>query len=126
MQDFLSQFDVNTLINVLLLLLTIIAGAAASYFKANTKLQEKCSLFIAEAEETYKDVTKAGGLKFTWVVDRLFHLVPAPLRLIITRSMIETIVQNTFDSIETYAKRQLDDFFDGKKSGVDTKVGGTE
>lgn len=101
-----------------LALLTL--GLAALYFKASGDLRAKTAALITEAEETYKDTAKAGGEKFAWVVDNLYALIPAPLRIIITRAMVERIVQSTFDAIAAYAKTQLDRIFveEGRGDGV--------
>ena len=56
----------------------------------------------------YSDWTKAGGVKFEWVVGRLYNLLPLAIRPFVPRSLIEQIVQTTFDAIEGYAKMQLD------------------
>lgn len=94
----------------------VVLGAAAVYYNTNAKLKAKTTALIAQAEDTYKDATKAGGRKRSWVVDRLYALIPKPLRVIITRDMVETIVQNTFDEITKYAKLQLDKVFAGEGS----------
>ncbi|RPF41928.1 hypothetical protein EDD70_2988 [Hydrogenoanaerobacterium saccharovorans] len=94
----------------------VVLGAAAVYYNTNAKLKAKTTALIAQAEDTYKDVTKAGGGKRSWVVDRLYALIPNPLRVIITRDMVETIVQNTFDEVTKYAKLQLDKAFAGEGS----------
>lgn len=107
----LEALDISLLLDIAITIGIVILGGLGAYFKTNKVLQEKCTTFIAEAEELYKDTTKNGGLKFAWVVDRLYGIIPAPLRVIITRKMLETMVQNTFDSIQCYAKLQLDKLF---------------
>ena len=42
------------------------------------------------------------------VVDKLYSLVPEGLNKIVTRAMIEEIVQSTFNEIEEYARTTLD------------------
>ena len=115
--------DLNTILEYGQALLTLICGGLALYFKfstkANTKAKQvqelianimaKAVIFIKEAEEQYKDVTNSGGVKFAQVVDKLYALVPDALKGIITKEMIENIVQSTFDEIEKYVKLQLDD-----------------
>ena len=64
-------------------------------------------VFIANAEKEYKDWT--GGEKFTRVVDQLYALVPEGINMIITREMIEEIVQSTFDQIKEYATAKMDE-----------------
>ena len=56
----------------------------------------------------YGDLTKAGGFKFDWVVGQLYDLLPLAVRPFVPRSLIEQIVQTTFDAIEGYARMQLD------------------
>ncbi len=100
------------ILQILMPILTIAFGALSAYLRTNEKLRSSSIKYIAEAEEMYKDITKAGGQKFTWVVDTLYNLVPVPMRIIITRGCIEKMVQSTFDGIEEYAKTQLDKAID--------------
>ncbi len=98
----------ETIKDIVIPILTIIFGALSAYFRAHDKLRDRSIKYIVEAEELYKDSTKAGGQKFSWVVDALYELSPSPLRVIVTKKCIEKIVQNSFDTIEDYAKMQLD------------------
>lgn len=114
--------DVNTLLESAKFALTVVFGGLALYFKYSTKAKTKAKevqetisqvtakavIFIKEAEEEYKDTTNAGGKKFNQVVNKLHDLVPDALKNIITREMIESIVQSTFDEIEEYVILQLD------------------
>lgn len=102
------DINLEMILKIVLPLLTIIFGALSAYFAENEKLQNDAIKYIAEAEEIYKDATKSGGRKFSFVVDSLYNLVPVPLRIIITRNLIENIVQSSFDSIEEYAKIQME------------------
>jgi hypothetical protein len=100
--------DIESLLRILMPILTIAFGALSAYLRTNEMIRNSSIKYITEAEEMYKDVTKAGGQKFAWVVDTLYNLVPQPLRVLVTRKCIEKIVQSTFDGIEEYAKTQLD------------------
>ncbi|MGD9569975.1 MAG: hypothetical protein AB7V48_16965 [Sedimentibacter sp.] len=100
--------NLDKILQILIPILTIALGALSAYLKANDKLRSSSIKYITEAEEMYKDATKSGGQKFAWVVDSLYNLVPVPLRIIVTRNCVEKIVQSSFDSIEAYAKTQLD------------------
>lgn len=100
--------NVETIIEAAKVAVAIILGGFALYFKSKVKLTEKVSGLIAEAEDTYKSYTKAGGEKMNWVVTRLYVYVPAWLRPIITPKVLEQIVQFVFDNVESYAKIQLD------------------
>lgn len=108
------------------IVITLVCGGLALYFKFSKKAQTKAKkiqetfanitaqavIFIKEAEEDYKDFTNAGGKKFDQVVTKLYGLVPDPLKSIVTREMIEEIVQSTFDQIEEYAAIQIDKLID--------------
>ncbi|HPX00536.1 MAG TPA: hypothetical protein PKY98_07280 [Sedimentibacter sp.] len=94
--------------DIIIPIFTIIFGALSAYFRAHDKLRDRSIKYIVEAEELYKDSTKAGGEKFSWVVDALYELIPSPLKIIVTRKCIERIVQSSFDAIEDYARMQLD------------------
>lgn len=102
------NINLDTFMQIAVPLLTIILGALSAYFRAHDKLRDSSIKYIIEAEELYKDYTKAGGEKFSWVVEALYNLIPTPLKIIVTKKCIEKIVQNSFDAIEEYAKMQLD------------------
>lgn len=94
-------------------------GGLALYVQYNKKVQEKIAeitakavALIKEAEEIYKDTSKSGGAKKAWVVEQLYRLVPKPLNMIITKDMIDQMVESTFQEIENYAKQQLDKYVD--------------
>lgn len=99
--------NLDTIMKIAAPLLTIIFGALSAYFKAQQNLRKSSIKYIVEAEDLYKDYTKAGEEKFSWVVDALYDLLPAPLKIIITKKCIEKIVQSSFDAIEEYAEMKL-------------------
>jgi hypothetical protein len=98
----------KNIIDIAIPILTVFFGTLSAYFRVHDQLRRRSIKYIAEAEELYKDSTKAGGQKFSWVVDNLYELIPPPLKVIITKKCIEIIVQSSFDAIEDYAKMQLD------------------
>lgn len=114
--------EFQNILNLLQTVFSLIVAGIALYLKFSTKAQTKAKevqeviseitaravIYIREAEENYKDTTKAGGEKFAQVVDKLYSLVPEGLNKIVTREMIEEIVQSTFNEIEEYARTTLD------------------
>ena len=114
--------EFQNILNLLQTVFSLIVAGIALYLKFSAKAQTKAKevqeviseitaravIYIREAEENYKDTTKAGGKKFAQVVDKLYALVPEGLNKIITREMIEEIVQSTFNEIEEYARTALD------------------
>ena len=115
--------DLLQVLDFLKSIAVLLCGGLALYFKFSTKAKTKAEqiqetiaeitakavIFIKEAEENYKDTTNTGGQKFEEVVTKLHDLIPDGLDKIITREMIEDIVQSTFDEIEEYVKLQLDE-----------------
>lgn len=104
--------NMDIILNVLQILLYILLGGLAIWFKENAQLRDNAKVLIDEAEGLFTDSTKQGGKRFEWVVDKLVELLPAPIRVIIPRSMIEQIVQNIFDSMKSFAKKNLDAIVD--------------
>lgn len=119
--------SLETLLNILSLIFMAVFGGLALWFKGNGTLSSLAAGFIAEAEALYRDVTKAGGEKFTWVVERLYGVFPSAIRPFIPKSLVESVVQSTFDAIEKYAKLQLDKLaggIAGAAQGVEGAGGG--
>lgn len=87
--------------------LLLILGLGAAYYRTNAKLQKYVANLISQAEATYTE-SKSGGVKFCWVCDKIYSMIPAPLKLIITRQIVETIVQGAFNAMAQYAKFQID------------------
>lgn len=113
-------------LNVLGVVGYIVIGGLVIFIKNSKKAQalvdqgkdvlsdilSKAVIYIKEAEEFYQDTTNAGGQKFDYVVNKLYNLVPDIIKPIITKDMIEKIVQSTFDEIEEYAKIQIENKID--------------
>lgn len=113
--------DLQAILSVLGTIGTILLGAFSIYLKTSAKAKTKAKeiadkigeitaqavVFIANAEKEYKDWT--GGEKFTRVVDQLYALVPEGINMIVTREMIEEIVQSTFDQIKEYTTAKMDE-----------------
>lgn len=100
--------DATVIIEIVKIGAYVVLGGLALYCQSKSKLKEKATSLIAEAEEVYIDVTKAGGVKHQYVVDKLYELTPAYFKIIITKDVISNIVDNTFGAVEEYAKIRLD------------------
>lgn len=97
-------------------ILWIVLGFITTYVKTRTDIIETAEGLIAQAEEAYSDVSKSGSLKMKYVVSIIMNMIPKPLQMIFNEEMVETICQSVFDSIDAYAKVQLDKVFrDHKK-----------
>lgn len=100
--------DLDLIMKFVVPLIAILLGAASAYYHENEKIRNSSIKYIAQAEDMYKDTVKSGGQKFQWVVETIYDIVPVPFKIILTKKMIEKIVQSTFDGLEEYAKLQLE------------------
>ena len=95
-------------VRIVIYLCALVFGGLALWYQGNAKVSGRAAALIRRAEELYSDLTNAGGVKFEWVVGQLYSLLPLAIRPFVPRSLIEQIVQTTFDAIEGYARMQLD------------------
>lgn len=103
--------NITALLAILLVVVLVLVGFLAGYFKKRKDLQEKAAQYIGYAEDMYLDATKAGGKRFETVVGWLDERVPVFLKPIITRERLSQLVQNTFDIMKQFAEKQLDENF---------------
>lgn len=87
--------------------LWIVFGFIVTYLKTKTDIIELAKEQINHAEIMYNEA-HAGEKKMDFVVKYIYKFIPAPMRFIFTEEAIQSIAQNVFDSIEAYAKTQLD------------------
>ncbi len=93
--------DINY-VEIIKMALIIGLGALSYYLKTYTNVTKKVTSLIAEAEELYKEYTKAGEDKMAWCIEQLNKIIPAILKPILSDAVLEIIVQNVFDSIQDY------------------------
>ena len=104
--------DYSMITHIVGAVLMAVVGYFALYLKTRGDLLSMVSALIAQAEEEYNDVTKAGGQKFVWVCDKLYAGIPTALKPFISYEDVERMVQATFDEVEAYANKQLNGFVD--------------
>ena len=84
--------------SIVMSILVIIFGFFASYVRTKVELINQAGIFINKAEEEYINVTKAGNLKFEYVLNALYdNVIPGPLKMFISRQMVSEIIQKVFD-----------------------------
>ena len=88
----------------------VFCGACIAYLKTNATIKEKIVEFIGKAEEEYKDVTDSNGLKFQYVVNKIYEYIPKSIKPFFPKSSVENLVQKIFDFIKIYSKTKLDEF----------------
>lgn len=106
--DFISSIN---WVNVAVTVGYVILGGIIAYYKGNAAIKGKAAEVIKTAEKEFKGVQR-GGERFAWAVDYLYSFVPAAVKAFIPRSVIENIVQQTFDAMADFAKAQIDKVVD--------------
>ena len=83
--------------SIITTILVIVFGYLVSYAKTKTALISKAGEFINKAEDEYKSVSKAGNIKFEYVTGVLYESIPTPMKMFITKPMVDEITQKVFD-----------------------------
>ena len=90
--------------------LTILAGACtllAAFIGYYLYIKRIIESEVPDAINGAEDTGKPGAEKFQEAVDTVYSVIPAVIRPFITRTLIETLVQEVFDKMEEYARKQL-------------------
>ena len=103
--------EMTVILGILQILLYIILGGLAIWFRTNGKLNNAVNGLIAKAEEEFTGF-KQGNEKFQAVSEWLYNLIPSVLKPFCPKSFIESLIQNAFDQSAAYAKQQLDKIVD--------------
>lgn len=100
--------ELKDILAILNPLLTIAVFYMVSYLSTRVKLTERVSEAINETEKKYEGAQKASQDKLDYAIDILYGYVPAYLKPLITKALIENILQGMFDETKKFADMQLD------------------
>lgn len=100
---------------LVLILIALLSSGVSAYMETKQKLSGKVTELIGSAEKAYEGQRRAGAKKQEYVVERLYALVPLPLRPIFTRNLLGALASGVFANIEQYANLQVN-----KEKGGDT------
>ena len=103
--------EMTVIVNVIEIVLYIILGGIAIWFKTNAKINKAVNGLIDKAEDEFTGF-KQGNEKFQAVTDWIYELIPSPLRTFFPKKFIEELIQNAFEQSASYAKKQLDKVVD--------------
>lgn len=94
--------DISVIISIACSVL-MIAGAGLSYY---FYLKAKITNAAIDAINTAEDTDKVKEEKMAIAIDEIKKIIPSAIKPFITDSMIEAIIQHSFDKIEEFAKKQ--------------------
>lgn len=93
----------EAIIAIVIVVLSLAGTLASHYFYIRGELYKSVEGVIDSAESAFEK----GKEKFDFAVERLMSLIPLILRPIIRRAWVGRLVQFAFDTIENYAKKQI-------------------
>lgn len=99
--------DWKTLLPIIESAAIVLLGFVVSYLKTSSVVREFIAELIDDAEEEFKDKVKAGTEKMEYVVNLLYDYIPAVFKPIITKDRLKVLAQKVFDSIQSYADKQV-------------------
>lgn len=91
------------IIDIVLGVVAVLVSFVGYYFYIRAKINKAATDAVNDAEEP----DKIGAEKLAAAVDQVYALVPAILKPILNKALIEQLIQEAFNKIEEYAKKQL-------------------
>lgn len=113
--------EVTVILGVVQVIIYILLGGLTKWFQTNNKLNEAVNGLIVKAEEEFTGF-KQGNERFQAVVGWLYDLIPSYLKGFFPQKFIEALVQNAFDQIASFAKKQLDKAVDDVTNKIEEKI----
>ena len=98
----IKGMETSHIIDIVLSILTVIMIFVGYYFYIKAKLHKAATEAINDAEQTEKD----GEEKLKDAVEQVYALVPVILKPIFNKELLTYMIQDAFDKIEAYAKKQ--------------------
>jgi hypothetical protein len=93
------------IVEIILGIFSVLLVFLSYYISVRQTLQEKVGDAINEAEKT----DLIGEEKMAYAVEQIYQLVPTMFKPILTKPVIEGIVQQLFDKMQDFAKKQKND-----------------
>lgn len=107
--------DLNSILDVLQWVAYFVLGGLAIYMNVSGKAKglktaltdfiTNVVVFINQAEDENE---KIGEEKKAEVVEKIYSMLPKTAQKIITKELIDEVVQGVFDEVKAYAVKQLD------------------
>ena len=99
------EFISNNL-DIILDLIYLIIGFFAICFSYYFNLKSKLAAHVNEAINNAEDLEATGEEKMEAAINHVMNYVPAAVKPFMSKDVIRILIQNSFDIIEAYAKKQ--------------------
>lgn len=99
--------DWKTLLPIIESAAIVLLGFVVSYLRTSSVVREFITELIDDAEEEFAGKVKAGTEKMKYVVDMLYDYIPPVFKPIITKERLGKLAQKVFDSVQSYADKQV-------------------
>lgn len=93
----------STIINYILGIIAVIISFVSYYFYIRSQVISAATKAVDDAEQE----DKTGEEKLNQATEQVYSLVPVILKGIITKQFVKHVIQDTFDKIQNYAKKQI-------------------
>ena len=91
--------SIQTIISIIVVALVVIASAIFLAYQIKKKGLRKVAInFIVLAEEKFKK--GQNSQKFNYVFDAVYEMLPAMLKIFITKQVVKDFIQKVFDEIK--------------------------
>lgn len=97
--------NLSDYVNIAFALISIILFFISLYSGGKNKVVSSIAGLIYEAEQTYGAGT--GPTKLSYVVGKLYALIPAAVRPFLPESLLQTAVQAVFDKVQAFGLLQI-------------------
>ena len=91
------------IITIVSIICTIVSILCGYYIYIRKKIEQEALNAINKAEDT----DKVGKEKMAEAVETIYNILPACVRPFISKDMIEIVVQDVFDKMEEYVRKQV-------------------
>jgi hypothetical protein len=108
---------ISDYINIALAIISVVLFGVSLFTGGKNKAVSSIAGLIYEAENKYGAGT--GTTKMSWVVGRLYAMLPAVVRPLLPQSMLQTVAQSIFDQVQAFGLLKIKQLAD--KTGTAAK-----
>ena len=94
------EFLKSNIANIVVVLLAVMAMIIAVRFGYINKVKQVLLYLVTEAERIYGG--KTGEIKFAWVAEKIYAMLPAIVKMFISTETIEMLINKAVEDMKEY------------------------